>query len=273
MLRVHYFRADIHHDLADALNRESGRVYTDAMVRHWRIYRRKRHWLSREAASKLQDAALGPSPLLHSHSFDAAREGFYAACKTAYENRKAGLDAKYPYKRKHFRPTTWKHIAIRLDGDALLLSLAKGNPPVRIVLPDAFREVKLIYNRSGYYEWHVAVEDGREAEDAPSEAVTAADPGEIHPLTLTDGAETLVITARELRAIRQGRNKKQAEIQRKQAAKVNHSVENGHGVVPRTRGKLLPQPGVASRRVSRQKPAASAAGVSRDLKPKVVCRS
>jgi putative transposase len=234
MLRVTYFKAKIARSLADALNRESGQVYTDALVRHWRIYRHTGHWLSRAAASKLQDAELGPASLLHSHSFDAAREGFYAACKAACQSRKAGLEVKYPYKRKRFRPTVWKRSAIRLDGDTLLLSLARGNPhsPIRIPLPshlrglavNAFREVKLVYNRSGLYEWHVAIEDGREAEASPpGEGVAAVDPGEIHPLTLTDGEETLVITARELRSIKQWRNKKLAEIQHKQATKVKGS--------------------------------------------------
>jgi putative transposase len=233
MIRTHYFRAHIARSLGDALNAESGRVYTDALVRHWRVYRRHGHWLSRKAASKLQDAELGPSPLLHSHSFDAAREGFYSACKTARECRKQGLDNKYPYRRKRFRPTAWKSSAIRLDGDTLLLSLAHGNPhgPIRVPLPshlrglplDAFREVKLVYDRSGYYEWHVAIEDGKEPQDAPGDRVVAVDPGEIHPLALTDGEETLIVTARELRAIKQWRNKKLAEIQHKQAAKVKGS--------------------------------------------------
>jgi putative transposase len=234
MLRVHYFKAQLDRSLADALNQESGRVYTDAMVRHWRIYRRQGHWLSRKAASKLQDARLGPSPLLHSHSFDAAREGFYAACQVAWEGHQAGLDIKYPYKRKRFRPTVWKHSAIRLDGDTLFLSLARGNEnsPICVTLPSplqnlpltAFRQVELVYNRSGYYEWHVTVEDSREAATAaPGNKVVAVDPGEIHPMALTDGEETLIVTARELRAIRQKRNQKLAEIQHKQAAKVQGS--------------------------------------------------
>ena len=234
MLRVSYFKANINRSLADALNSESGQVYSDALVRHWRVYRRHGHWLSHKAASKLQDAALGPPALLHSHSFDAAREGFYNACKTTRQCRKQGLDNKYPYKRKRFRPTVWKSSAIRLDGDTLLLSLARGNPdgPIRVRLPahlrglgvDAFREVKLVYNRSGHYEFHVGIEDGRAgATEPPGNGVAAVDPGEIHPLALTDGEETLIITARELRAIKQWRNKKLAEITRKQAAKVKGS--------------------------------------------------
>ena len=234
MLRVSYFRTNINHSLADDLNAESGRVYSDALVRHWRVYRHKGHWLSRKAASKLQDAELGSPSLLHSHSFDAAREGFYAACKTARECRKAGLDTKYPYKRKRFRPTVWKRSGIRLDGKMLLLSLARGNPhgPIRVPLPshlrdlpvDAFREVKLVYNQCGFYEWHIAIEDGREkAAESPGNGVAAVDAGEIHPLALTDGEETLIITARELRAIKQLRNKKLAEMQHKQAAKVKGS--------------------------------------------------
>ena len=123
MLRVSYFKTNINRSLADALNQESGRAYSDALVRHWRVYRRHGHWLSRKAASKLQDAELGRPALLHSHSFDAAREGFYAACKTTRQCRKQDLDNKYPYKRKGFRPTAWKSSAIRLDGDTLLLSL------------------------------------------------------------------------------------------------------------------------------------------------------
>ena len=234
MVRVHYFRAHIDRSLADALNGESGHVYTDALVRHWRVYRRHDHWLSRKAASKLQDAELGRPAFLHSHSFDAAREGFYNACKTARQCRKQGLDNKYPFRRKRFRPTVWKRSAIRLDGDDLLLSLARGCPhgPLRVRLPshlrglavDAFREVKLVYNRSGFYEFHVAIEDGREpATEPPGDGVAAADPGEIHPLALTDGEETLIITARELRAVKQGCNKKLAEIAHKQAAKVKGS--------------------------------------------------
>jgi hypothetical protein len=38
VLRVSYFRARIDRSLADALNQESGQVYTDALVRHWRVY-------------------------------------------------------------------------------------------------------------------------------------------------------------------------------------------------------------------------------------------
>jgi putative transposase len=231
MVRVRYFRAHIARSLADALNAESGQVYSDALVRHWRVYRRHSHWLSRKAASKLQDAELGRPSLLHSHSFDAAREGFYNACKTARECRKQGLDNKYPYKRKRFRPTVWKNTAIRKDGYTLVLSLARGNEPIQVRLPaglcdvaaDAVREVKLVYNRSGWYGWHVAVEDDRKPEDAPGDRVVAVDPGEIHPLVLTDGEESLIVTARELRAVRQWRNKKMAEIQHKQAAKVKGS--------------------------------------------------
>jgi hypothetical protein len=185
MVRIHYFRAHIARALADALNAESGRAYTDALVRHWRVYRRHGHWLSRKAASKLQDTEFGSAILLHSHSLDAAREGFYNACKTARECRKQGLDNKYPYKRKRFRPTVWKNTAIRKDGDTLLLSMARENAPIRVRLSDglcnlpadAFREVKLVYDRSGWYEWHVAVEDGREPEDAPGDRVVAVDPG------------------------------------------------------------------------------------------------
>ena len=67
---------------ADALNEESGRVYTDMLVQHYRRYRKQGVWLSPRLGERLEDALGGPTTL-HAHSRDAAQQGFYKACKAA----------------------------------------------------------------------------------------------------------------------------------------------------------------------------------------------
>src|SRR4051794_17208381 len=86
---------------ADALNRESGRIYSRVLVHHYRIYRKQGHWLSPAAAQNLDDfySAAAP-PLLHAHSKDAAQQAFYAAVQTTHAARRAGSELRFPHRRK-----------------------------------------------------------------------------------------------------------------------------------------------------------------------------
>jgi len=234
MLRVHVFSCKWPKDEADALNRESGRIYSRVLVNHYRVYRHSDHWLSCYAAKKLDDFyRVDDSPLLHSHSIDAAQEGFYRALKTAQVNRRNGIEVRYPYQRKRYRTTIWKESGIRVRDGFLLLSRAKGLEPICVPLPslltpwpeEAFREARLVWNRAArHYEWHLVVEDGTLPPDEPSgDGVAAIDLGEIHPVTISDGQETIVISARALRANRQYTAQRLSEIQRQQGVKVKGS--------------------------------------------------
>jgi len=102
---------------ANALNHESGRIYTEVMVEHYRIYRNHDVWLNNPKMQKYHDR-ISQSSFLHSHSVDAAQEAFYKACKTAKANRDDG--AKYPHKKKYYRTTIWKNTGIRKRGSHLL---------------------------------------------------------------------------------------------------------------------------------------------------------
>ena len=95
MLRTVQFGCTLPKDEADALNAESGRLYTDMLVCHYRIYRHKGVWLRPELGERWQDAH-GGATTLHAHSRDAAQQGFYKACKTAKACQAAGLDTRYP---------------------------------------------------------------------------------------------------------------------------------------------------------------------------------
>jgi hypothetical protein len=68
MIRSHTFRCVLPRADADALNRESGRVYTQTLIWQYRIYRRKGIWLSPGASERLGDFL--SSTTLHAHSRD-----------------------------------------------------------------------------------------------------------------------------------------------------------------------------------------------------------
>jgi putative transposase len=220
MMRVQTIPCSLAKAEADALNRESGRVYTTVLVWHYRIYRRTGHWLSEYAAKRLEDY-LGGSTILHAHSRDAAQEGFYSACKVTRRQRQAGLEMRYPHRRKVFRTTTWKNTGIRLHDNAMWLSRSRGLEPIRVALPtqllthpaNAYKQVELVWDRAAQrYAWRITMEDGVEPAATPGSNVVAVDLGEIHPAALTDGHVAVVITARCLRAARQYTAKRLSEI-------------------------------------------------------------
>ena len=223
MIRTHILDCHLPRSEADALNRESGRVYTDTLVWHYRIYRRTGHWLSPGAAEKLNDS-FGPTTL-HAHSRDAAQQAFYKACKTAKATRAEG--GKYPHKRKFYRTISWKATGIRRKDGGLLLARARGLEPVVVTLPPtlailpktAFVEMRLVYNLIAQrHRWHLVVDDGVEVPLRTEGQTLAADLGEIHPAAIANEAgEVVIFTARDLRALNQYRNKRLASLQTRQS--------------------------------------------------------
>jgi putative transposase len=224
--KTYRFACQLPHNQADSLNAESARIYNMVMVEHWRIYNKKGHWLSQNQAEKLNDFYDKDSPkLLHSHSVDAAQQSFYKACKQVQTKRKQGDSAvRYPYKRRRYRTTVWKATAIyKIESGLMHVSQAKGLKRLEIELPSHLKslkkeqvlELRLVFNKATFrYSWHLVIEDGNEPKPS-GQYIAGVDLGEIHPITVTDGAEALVISCRELRALNQYRNKRLAAIQSK----------------------------------------------------------
>jgi hypothetical protein len=80
MIRTYIIDCHLNRAEADALNRASGAIYTQTLVTHYRVYRKRggrtRHWLSQFAAMRLNDyLTRDDPPLLHAHSKDAAQDG------------------------------------------------------------------------------------------------------------------------------------------------------------------------------------------------------
>jgi putative transposase len=228
--------------MADALNAASGKVYTGIMVWHWRTYRRTGHWLS-EYAARGWDDRRGNVPL-HSHAVDAAQEGFYKACALARALRKSGFpETRFPYHRRKFRTTVWKSTAIRRRGDTLVLSNGRGNIPITIAIPQQlgdvlrFLEVRLVYDKvARRYNWHIVVENGKQAKPAPGSNVVSVDLGEIHPAVVGDEEEATIVTCRERRHESQGHAKRLANINRKLSRKKKGS--KGYNRLVRAKNRM-----------------------------------
>jgi putative transposase len=245
MIRTHTIPCDLPRPIADALNRASGAIYTQTLVTHYRVYRKRgkrtRHWLSQFAAMRLNDYLSSDAPpLLQAHSKDAAQAGFYQACKTARSNRKIG--AKFPHKRKFYRTTIWKQSGIRRQGQRLLLSRAKGLPPIIVLLPHHLQqvlrvlEVRLVYDRRARrYTWHLVVENGKQPKAAPGTNVVSVDLGEIHPAVAGDEQQATIITCRERRHQQQGHAKRLAKLNKALSRKTKGSRRERRLRAARTR--------------------------------------
>ena len=136
MLRTVQFACTMPKAEADALNRESGRIYSDMLTRHYRLWRKQQVWLTRQNGERLEDTLGGPTTL-HAHSRDAAQQGFYKACRTAKACKAIGLDTKYPYHQKRWRTTIWKSTGITRKGKTVLLARARGLPAILVPLGGA----------------------------------------------------------------------------------------------------------------------------------------
>jgi putative transposase len=222
MIRTHIIPCTLPADQARDLNRESGRIYTATLVQHYRVYRQAgKVWLNPLQHDRVLKAFCGET-FLHAHSYQAAQQDFYAACKTAKALQQSNPLARYPHKRKCFHTTTWKNTGIKMVDGRMRLALARGHDPVWVDLPDhlatllpaAFRQVQLVYSHATKRScWHIAVDDGIVAQPTAATGVMAVDLGEIHPAACTTGETATIIACRALRANAQHRNKKTSDLQ------------------------------------------------------------
>jgi putative transposase len=235
MIRTHIIQCDLPKARADAMNLDSGRIYTGVLVAHWRVVRKKDRWLSEKSGTRWSDVCTDAP--MHAHSIDAAQQGFYKACVTTRALRKAGfVEVKFPYHRKKFRTTIWKGPAIKREGDVLRMSCGgrtkdqREERNIKIPIPDRLRdvlrflEVRLVYDKKGRrYTWHIVVENGKQPKPAPGINVVSVDLGEIHPAVVGDTEEATIITCRERRHESQGHAKRLAKIQQAASKKTKDS--------------------------------------------------
>ena len=228
MIRTKILPCYLHRNQADELNHASGQIYTGVLVAHWRVVRKHDLWLSEKATTRWSDYRT--SAPLHSHSIDAAQQGFAKACKTARALKKLDSTTRYPYHPKRYRTTVWKNTAIRRQKDKLLLSNGAGRPGIEIVIPESlcgvlrFLEVRLVYDKTACrYNWHIVVENGKQLKVASDSNIVSVDLGEIHPAVIGDGDSATIITCRERRHQQQGHAKRHSKLAQALARKKKDS--------------------------------------------------
>jgi putative transposase len=217
MVRTHTIPCHLLHAQADALNRESGRIYTGVLVAHWRVVRKKAFWLSEKAGTVWSDRRI--TAKMHAHTIDAAQQGFYKACAVTRALRKIGFaEVRFPYHPKKFRTTIWKNTALQRRGHVLELSNGRGGAKITIVIPAALRdvlrflEVRLVYDKlARRYTWHLVVENGKRPKAAPGHNIVAVDLGEVHPAVVAGAQSAVIITCRERRHESQGHARRLAK--------------------------------------------------------------
>ncbi len=174
---------------------------------------------------------------LHAHTTEEIAYDLYDVIQTAKANKRNGLNARYPWKHKNYRPLSFSRgYGWRIRDDKLILSLGRGRSGISLkmprvvdsatgcaVHPSLWGEIKLCWDRDGrYWELHIAYQIPQQQPKGQSGSVVAIDEGIINPMALAaqndDGSiDVLVINGREGRSIKRRRNKSVAKKRSRQA--------------------------------------------------------
>ena len=194
------------------LREESARLWCDMVKLH--KYIRKRRW-AWPNSGQFEKHFKGKYAL-HSQTVQALIKKFFANIETTSENRKNGdKKARYPYRyKKRFQVVMYKESAIRIKGNRIILSNGKGQKNLKIKLPKAVQEGKVVGAELGYRELRLTIKQAHGVVESAGDNIVATDLGVIHLAAMTDGEDANIIVGRGLRALVQYRNKKLAEFSR-----------------------------------------------------------
>jgi len=170
-------------------------------------------WISK---SELQKWVKGRFEL-HSQTIQALTDKFVANRQTAAKlRRKGNKKIRYPYRKKKYLTIPFKQAAIRYsDEGSIVLTLFEGiHFDTGFVPPAPVHTVEIIWRKGRYIlsytmEYHEdeAIEDGKKA---------GVDMGEIHPVGLcAEDGEGVIISGREIRSVKQWRNKALAKLSKR----------------------------------------------------------
>ncbi len=175
----------------------------------------------------LQKALKGLYPI-NSQSVQAVTDKYCAACLATKSAKDNGLAKKYPWRRKRNFPTTWKADGFKFLENRLKLSLGifagKRQKPIEVKLSKStlatikrgkLQQISLIWD--GWLKLAIIIDDGKANAPAVQSDVTCGiDLGEIHSIAAFEtSGNTIIVTGRLLRSVKQYQLKKLAELSRK----------------------------------------------------------
>ena len=175
---------------------------------------------------------------IHSQSVQAIAEKIDANVQSARSNRERELKAfgrietEYPYKPKFFYSVTWKRLGIQVKEGKVHLSNGAKRQPLILSLPYRYQNsnialAELVWDADVYY-LHITVDTGIVPPPFIRQVKTAGiDLGEIHIASCTvDTGETLIVSGRLLRSVKQLRNKKHAAYKQRMSPCKNGSKKH-----------------------------------------------
>jgi putative transposase len=205
-----------------ACNRESALVWNECLRLAKEYSLQYGRWISK---SELQQQTKGKFHL-HSQSIQAVCHKYVFARQSAQQAIQQGLrHARYPYRKKKYFHTKWSKDGFKVyENGKIELSMGvhnrKREKPIIVYtsnLPQGtIKEIECCYDNG----WYLAVtyEDGQEAKAYQPRRSVGVDLGEIHTMAaFCENGQGLLITGRKVRSLHRLRNKKLAEIQRRQS--------------------------------------------------------
>lgn len=198
----------------DELAHACGEVYTATLVSFWRTVRKKGIWLKPKHLMRWHT-----SNTVHAHTADACVQAFFASLKSWRARRKTDPTAKPPRRRKWYFRIEYKHSAMRMRDNKLLLSNGKGNEPLVLDWPWTIPQTVVIHWTGAQYEALATYEPCYLPIPETGTKVAGIDLGEIHMAVAHDGEQTYILNGRFLRSKRQYRNKLMATMNKKIDAK------------------------------------------------------
>lgn len=175
---------------------------------------------------------------LHAKGIQHVIGRYLDARLSVFKNRSNGRDEmKYPYKYKKYFTTGWTYQDIKIEQGFILLGKPmtkekidgkiRRQKPVKCYsknIPSNIVQVELIYKSKLYLS--IKYKEKSQYLQIQSDNAASIDLGEIHSITSIDTCgNALIITGRKMRAIKQLRNKHQAELYRRLSKTTKHSKQ------------------------------------------------
>ena len=197
---------------------ESGKCYSEMILAH--VESRKDKWLSEgELKAKFKGAFK-----LHSQTIQSIAEKINSNLETARTNRDREFKAngkiktEYASEPKRLFSVTWKKLGIKIQNGKIHLSNGLKNPPLIMSLPLKYSNCNIniaeLVLDAGVFYLHLTIDTGIVPKNPVERLKTAGvDMGEIHIAYCTsDDGNTIGISGRQLRSVKQLRNKRFASL-------------------------------------------------------------
>lgn len=205
--------------LCFALRREAGRCWSEMVAAQ--VASRDGKWLT---GNDLEKQFKGQY-FLHSTCVQGLAQKLEGNIKTARKLRQQQLGAgqevtaKFPYREKRYQTVIWKKSAIKwLGRGRMRLANRQGTPALILPIPIRYQEKSIrkaeLTWRADHYELCLTTDSGQ-SHPEPKQAglVAGIDLGEIHIAAVaTQNGDTLLVSGRALRSVKQLRNKRHADL-------------------------------------------------------------